>query len=153
MKTLNIKGKCEAAFLRILKPYADTQELSGFQWVYRFFTGTLKTKRISVIAGSPVVGLRDEDGTPLTWDVPLTVEIVTGKKSTENTEHDDLVATVAEVFYDGSETCTALDAAMVGEGFHAMHWEFGDGPECEIDDQARKSRLTGKLLMRPFDAA
>ena len=153
MKPLNIKGKTETAFIRILEPYKDSQDLSGFQWVYRFFTGKLQEKRVSVVCGSPVVLLRDEDLTPVTWEIPVHVEIVTGKRATTNIEHDELVATVAEAIYDGSDTCAALNEAMAGEGFKALAWTFGDGPEDEIDDQARKSKLVGTLMTTPFSAA
>jgi hypothetical protein len=153
MKTLNIKGKCEAAFLAILKPYSATQELSGFQWVYRFFTGKLKEKRISIVSGTPIVKERQEDNTPYLWEVPITVEIVTGIKATTNTEHDELVATVAGAMFDGSTTCESLNNAMQGQEFKALAWMFGDGPDEDADDQLRKARLTGTLLMMPIQSA
>lgn len=153
MKDLNIKGKTEEAFDRILTPYRDTEELTGFQWVRRFFTGKLRPKRISVVCGLPTVAMRDEDNTPLCWDVPVTVEVVQLKKFAEQEAHDDLVATIAEILFQGSVTCADLNTAMAGEKFKALAWSPGDGPEDEIDDQEFKTRITGTLLMTPLTAA
>lgn len=152
MKMLNIKGKCEAAFRRVLEQYAATQELSGFQWVYRFFAGKLKPKRISVVCGTPVVATRDEDLTTCAWEVPIVIEVVTDKRALTGEEHDELVATIAEAIYDGADTCADLNAAMTGEGFNALVWTYGDGPEDDVIDDLRKSKLQGRLMMMPAAA-
>jgi hypothetical protein len=152
MKPLNIKGKTETAFLRILEPLKDSQDLSGFQWVWRFFRGTLKQKRISVVCGVPSVAERLEDSTPWLWNVPVMVEVVTGKKATEPEAHDEFAATVLEAIFDGSDTCAALNAAMGNEGFKAFSWAIQDGPEDDIDDETRRTKTTGILMMMPFAA-
>jgi len=153
MKILNLKGKVETAFTRILEPYKTSTELRGFQWVYRFFDGTLKDRRLSFVCGTPQVALRDEDNTPNCWNVPITIELVTHRKFTTPADHDELVALVSEAIIDGADTCAALNTAMTGEGFDALVWIFGDGPEEENDGTIRKARITGVLMMRPVDPA
>jgi hypothetical protein len=130
----------------------ESGELNGFQLVWRFFAGTLRARRISVIAQSPEIPLRAEDGTPVLWAVPVTIEICSHQK--DNTEpHDTFVARVADAVYGGSAFLTQLDEAMAGEGFNAMFWESDASRECEVDGQVAKTRLTGTLHVQMWDKA
>lgn len=153
MNVLTVKAKTEAAFLRVLQPYGETQELTGFQWVWRFFAGTLKDRRISVVAGTPAVSLHNEDGTPITWDVPVTVELITPRKHVTGEEHDAFVSVVMTALIDGTLTKAAVNDAMKAEGFNALFWMMTDSPEDEADDKMQKSRITGTLTMMPVEPA
>jgi hypothetical protein len=80
MELLDIKGKVETAFTRILQPYVDSGELNAFQLVYRFFNGTLRARRISTVCGETSPLLRAEDNTVILWSVPVVVEVCVNLK-------------------------------------------------------------------------
>jgi len=149
METLDVKGKVETAFRRVLQPYIDNGELSVFQLVYRFFTGTLRARRISVICQTTDIFLRDEDGAPLVWGCPVQVEICTNQKD-NTTPHDDYVAKVANFIYGGDAFLAALNEAMAQDGFTATYWESDTSRECEMDGNVAKTRIMGTLHVQPW---
>jgi hypothetical protein len=149
MELLDVKGKVETAFKRVLQPYVDSGDLSLFQIVWRFFTGNLRARRISIVCGSTEIALRDEDGSPLLWEVPVILEICSNLKD-NTTPHDDYVAIVADATYGGSAFVDQLNEAMQGEQFKAWHWESDASRDDEVDGNIAKTRIVGTLHLQPW---
>lgn len=148
MERLDIQGKVEESFRRVLKPYMES-DLSMTQLVWRFFTGTARPRRLSIVVARCVRSLVDEDGSPLQWTCPVQLEIVTNSKD-DGKAHDELVAMVAERTYGGKTFVGLLNAAMVNEGFNALHWESDISRESSKEGTVLRTVITGSLEMQPW---
>jgi hypothetical protein len=151
MEQMDIQGKVEEAFRRVLKPYM-ADDLNMLQLVWRFFSGKPQSRRLSVVVGRCARGLTDEDGAPLSWTCPVQIEIVSNGKD-DGKEHDDLVAMVAERTYGGNAFRDSLNAAMVNEGFNALQWESDVSRESSKEGTVLKTVITGTLEMQPWKDA
>jgi hypothetical protein len=149
MEILDIQGKVEEAFRRVLQPYSESGDLSTLQLILSFFTGKPQSRRLSVTAANIEAGLTDENGAPVTWQSTVQIEIVTNKKD-DGKDHKDMVAIVAEVVYGGRQFCTSLNTAMQGEGFNALFWANDQRRESEQDGTICKTRIFGTLEMQPW---
>jgi hypothetical protein len=149
METLDIQGKVEEAFIRVLQPSIENGDLTPLQLVRRFFTGRPTTNRVSVVCQNVERGMMGEGGEPLTWTCQVQLEITTNCKD-DGTDHDGLSAIVALVTYGGSALKASLTTAMTDEGFTALLWESDMRRETEKDGNVVRTRLFGTLEMQPW---
>lgn len=149
METLDIQGKVEEAFERVLQPYIETGDLSVLQLVTRFFTGKPLKDRLSVTVPNCERGLMGENGEPLTWTCPVQIEVTTNGKD-DGVDHPGLSALTALATYGGATFLASLNAAMEDEGFNALMWESDTRRESEKDGTVLRTRIFGTLEVQPW---
>lgn len=148
---LDVKGKAETAFQRVLEPF-QTDDLGGWALVWRFFGRREKTPLISVVCGSTEVTARAEDGTPVCFELPVAVSARSHQRDADKEEHDAIHAAIAAILFDGDATCAGLNAAMSDEQFQALQWDALQSVEDSVDDGVRTTACTGRLTMTPWKA-
>ena len=149
MELLDIQGKIETAFERVLTPYHAAGDFSVWQLIRRFFTGRPQARRIAIVAENVEASFRAEDGAPLEWRAEVRVEIASNIKD-DGEGHDDIVSRVAECLYGGAAFCAAANLAMDGEGFNALFWEADARRTSSKDGTSIKTVIVGTLEMQPW---
>jgi hypothetical protein len=151
METLDVQGKVETAFERVLQPYIESGDLSVLQLVKSFFTGKPRSNRVSVTVPTTERGLMGENGEPLTWSCPVQIEVTTNGKD-DGADHAGLSAITALVTYGGVTFLASLNTAMAGEGFNGLLWESDTRRESEKDGTVLRTRIFGTLEVQPWKA-
>jgi len=142
---LDSKTALESAFVAYLEPLVPAGDLTGFQIVYRFFTGRLTAPRLSVMVdGSPTVELRAESGEAITWSAGVAVELTTDRKYQER--HEDAVQAVAARLYDTTELKAAINEQASETNLNLFFWEPDGERVDEARDKMQVTRITGRAL-------
>ncbi len=150
MELLDVQGKVEEAFDRVLRAHVDAGDYGTMQLSKRFFGLRPSLPRIAVVVDECDCSLRDEDGSPLQYHAAVRIELTSHGKD-DGRKHDDVLARIALDVYGGSAFVAKLNEVMAGEGFRALSWESDANRSSTKDGHYLKTTLTGNIELQPWD--